>query len=138
MTESNSIRAGSVESDAEHQQHRRPTVVGSPGASSPDAGCWQDIARGATALDLSPATARRYQSVFSAGGADALTELGDVGPRPRLTADGLARLIEAIRQSPHKVGLVAECWTNLLVQRYIERELQISVSARSVPLPRSA
>lgn len=87
-----------------------------------------DITRVATVLNLSPATARRYQSVFAAGGADALMGLGDVGPRPRLTAEGLARLIDAIRQSPHKVGLVAECWTNPLVQRYIELEFQISYS----------
>ncbi|WP_321969086.1 helix-turn-helix domain-containing protein [Paraburkholderia tropica] len=87
-----------------------------------------DIAQVATALDLSPATARRYESVFAAGGPDALMGLGDVGRRPRLTADGLTRLIVAIGQPPRKAGLVAECWTNLLVQRYIEREFQISYS----------
>lgn len=86
------------------------------------------IARVATVLDLSPATARHYQSVFATGGADALMGLGDVGRRPRLSADRLARVIDAIRQSPRRAGLAAECWTNPLVQRYIEREFQISYS----------
>lgn len=86
------------------------------------------IARVEIVLGLSPATARRYQSIFAMGGADALMGLGDVGLRPRLTTDRLARVIGAIRQSPHRVGLAAERWTNLLVQRYIEREFQISYS----------
>ncbi|WP_321889243.1 helix-turn-helix domain-containing protein [Paraburkholderia bannensis] len=86
------------------------------------------IAHVAAVLGLSPATARRYQSVFATGGADALIGLGDVGRRPRLTADRLAQMVDAIRQSPHRAGLAAERWTNPLIQRYIEREFQISYS----------
>ncbi|WP_321957646.1 helix-turn-helix domain-containing protein [Paraburkholderia bannensis] len=87
-----------------------------------------NIAQVATVLGLSPATARRYESAFVTGGADALMGMGDVGRRSRLSAAELARVIQAIRQSPGKVRLAGECWTNSLVQRFIEREFQICYS----------
>ncbi|WP_322093924.1 helix-turn-helix domain-containing protein [Paraburkholderia bannensis] len=88
----------------------------------------KSIAQVASVLGLSPATARRYQSAFSAGGAQALMGMGDVGRRPRLTTEDLARLIQSIRQPPDNVGLSNACWTNALVQRFIEREFQICYS----------
>ncbi|WP_412760709.1 helix-turn-helix domain-containing protein [Paraburkholderia tropica] len=87
-----------------------------------------DIAQVASELGLSPATARRYESAFVTGGADALLKMGDVGRRSRLSADELARVVQAIRQPPDRVGLQWECWTNSLVQRFIEREFRICYS----------
>jgi transposase len=86
------------------------------------------IVRVAALLGLSPATARRYQVAFANGGADALMTMGDVGRRPRLAADAIARVITAVRQPPDRVGLEGQCWTNLLVQQFIEREFHISYS----------
>jgi transposase len=87
-----------------------------------------NIARVASVLGLSPATARRYENAFITGGADALMEMGDVGRRSRLCDDELAQVIQAIRHPPTRVGLAGECWTNSLVQRFVDREFQICYS----------
>ncbi len=86
------------------------------------------MTRVAAALGLSPATARRYESVFAAGGVDALLALGDVGRQRRLGMDSLARLICSVRQTPASVGLAGESWTNSLVQQFIEREFSVTYS----------
>ncbi|WP_408733814.1 helix-turn-helix domain-containing protein [Paraburkholderia tropica] len=86
------------------------------------------IARVSSALGLSPATARRHENVFTAGGVDALLALGDVGCQRRLTADCLDRLIRSVRQTPASVGLAGESWTNSLVHEFIEREFSVSYS----------
>jgi transposase len=86
------------------------------------------MTRVSAALGLSRATARRYETVFTAGGVDALLSLGDVGRQRRLNADDLERLVLCIRQAPACVGLAGDCWTNLLVQQFIEREFGISYS----------
>ncbi|WP_321889660.1 helix-turn-helix domain-containing protein [Paraburkholderia bannensis] len=88
----------------------------------------KSIAYVAATLDLSAATARRYASAFTEGGAQALAQMGDVGRRPRLTAEDLERVTRSIRQRPDGVGLAGEYWTNTMVQRFIAREFQVCYS----------
>jgi transposase len=90
------------------------------------------IARVASALGLSPLTARRYERAFAMGGADALTGLGDVGRRSRLSAGALATLTEAVRRPPAAAGFADECWTGALVRLFIEREFQITYSSSHI------
>jgi transposase len=87
-----------------------------------------NMARVSSALGLSPATARRYATIFAAGGVDALLALGDVGRQSRLSVEALEQLMRAIRQAPGRVGMQGECWTNALVQQFIEQEFSISYS----------
>ncbi|WP_408734322.1 helix-turn-helix domain-containing protein [Paraburkholderia bannensis] len=88
----------------------------------------RSITQVASVLDLSPATARRYGDAFAAGGAQALIAMGDVGRRPRLTSEDLARIVQSVRQPPMKVGLTEKYWTSELVQRFIARDFQICYS----------
>jgi transposase len=74
------------------------------------------MTRVSSALGLSPARARRYESIFAAGGVDALLALRDVGRQSRLSGGALEQVIRAIRQAPGRVGMPGECWTNSLVQ----------------------
>ncbi|MEX3929451.1 helix-turn-helix domain-containing protein [Paraburkholderia sp. BR10936] len=90
------------------------------------------IARVASELGLSPATAKRYQSVYSAGGVEALFQLGDVGRRQQLPAHGIERVIAAIKHTPEAQGLAGEFWTNELVRSFIEREFGVRYSRSHV------
>ncbi|WP_161782976.1 winged helix-turn-helix domain-containing protein [Paraburkholderia nodosa] len=87
-----------------------------------------DIARVASELCLSPATARRCESVFSAGGSEALLRLGDVGRRQQLPAGGIEHVINAIGHAPEVYGFSARSWTNELVRNFIEREFGVRYS----------
>lgn len=86
------------------------------------------MARVSSALGLSPATARRYERTFAAGGVDALLALGDVGRQSRLSVEALEQVIHAIKQAPGRVGMHGQCWTNALVQQFIEQVFSISYS----------
>lgn len=86
------------------------------------------MTRVSSALGLSPATAKRYATIFATGGVDALLALGDVGRQSRLSVEALEQVIRAIRQAPGGVGMQGQCWTNALVQQFIEQEFSISYS----------
>lgn len=86
------------------------------------------IARVSSALGLSAATARRYESIFASGGIDALLALGDVGRQSRLSVEALEQVIRAIRQAPGRAGMQGACWTTALVKQFIEQEFSIFYS----------
>lgn len=86
------------------------------------------IARVASELGLSPATARRYHAIFVSGGREALLRLRDVGRRKQLPAGGLERVISAIGHAPNTQGFSGNLWTNKLVRDLIEREFGVRYS----------
>ena len=79
-------------------------------------------------LGLSPATARRYHTIFKSGGKSALMDIGDVGRRRRLSSEGLSWLVAAIKHSPTIHGFSSSRWTNEAVGELIERHFQIRYS----------
>ncbi|MEK6298239.1 MAG: helix-turn-helix domain-containing protein, partial [Paraburkholderia tropica] len=86
------------------------------------------ITRVSMELGLSPATARRYQTLFTAGGVAALMQLGDVGRRSRLSNEAQSRIVRAMKCPPRSYGFASESWTRDSVQEFIEREFGIRYS----------
>ena len=79
-------------------------------------------------LGLSPATARRYHTIFKSGGKGALMQMGDVGRRRRLSSKAVSWLVAAIKHSPAIHGFSGSRWTNEAVGELIERHFQIRYS----------
>ena len=88
----------------------------------------QCIQQVAAALELSPATARRYAALFESGGKHSLQKVGDVGRRRRIPADGLSWLIAAIRHTPTLHGFPAARWTREAVVELVEQKFGIRYS----------
>ncbi len=86
------------------------------------------VAAVAEELGLSAATARRYDTVFRAGGKSALLRLGDVGHPRRMSSGDLSQLIGAIKHSPSLHGFPGQRWTNEAVGGFIERQFGIRYS----------
>jgi transposase len=86
------------------------------------------IARVSMELGLSPATARRYQTLFAAGGVAALMQLGDVGRRSQLSTAAQGRIARAMTGTPRSCGFASESWTRDSVRKFIEREFGIRYS----------
>lgn len=88
----------------------------------------QSIQQVAAALGLGPATARRYGALFKAGGKQSLLQVNDVGRRSHLPADGLTRLVAAIRHKPVLYGFPGDCWTRAAVGELVQREFGVHYS----------
>ncbi|HKR44549.1 MAG TPA: winged helix-turn-helix domain-containing protein [Paraburkholderia sp.] len=88
----------------------------------------QSIQQVAASLGLGPATARRYDALFKAGGKQSLLRVRDVGRRSQLQADGLNWLIAAIKHKPVLHGFSGDCWTRAAVVELIQREFGIQYS----------
>lgn len=88
----------------------------------------QSIQEVAAALELSPATARRYAALFKSGGKHSLLQLSDVGRPRQLPADGLSWLIAAIKHAPVAHGFAAASWTREAVVELVERKFGIRYS----------
>jgi transposase len=88
----------------------------------------QSIQQVAAALELSPATARRYAAVFKTGGKRSLLRLGDVGRRRRLPEHGVNWLIAAIKHAPVLHGFAGTRWTREALADLIEQKFGIRYS----------
>lgn len=86
----------------------------------------------AAALELSPATARRYAALFKSGGKRSLLQLSDVGRRRQIPADGLNWLISAIKHAPDLHGFPIGHWTREAVAELVERKFGIRYSRSHV------
>ncbi|WP_408393755.1 winged helix-turn-helix domain-containing protein [Paraburkholderia sediminicola] len=79
-------------------------------------------------LQLGPAAARRYESLFAAGGAEAILRLNDVGRRSALDVRALSWLTSAIKHSPRLHGFETDVWSREQLRIFIEREFGITYS----------
>lgn len=82
----------------------------------------------AAALELAPPTARRYAALFAAGGKHSLLQVGDVGRRRQLPADGLSWLVAAIKHTPALHGFAVARWTRGTVVELVERKFGVRYS----------
>ncbi|MEX3922081.1 helix-turn-helix domain-containing protein [Paraburkholderia sp. BR10872] len=88
----------------------------------------QSIQQVAAALELGPATARRYAALFRSGGKHSLLQMSDVGRRRKLPAEGMNWLIAAIKHAPVLHGFEIERWTREAVVELVERRFGIRYS----------
>ncbi|WP_321940382.1 helix-turn-helix domain-containing protein, partial [Paraburkholderia sp. J8-2] len=88
----------------------------------------QTIQQVAAALELSPATARRYAALFKAGGTRSLLQLSDVGRRRQLPAEGLSWLVAAIKHAPGLQGIRTPRWTREAIVALVEQKFGIRYS----------
>jgi transposase len=79
-------------------------------------------------LQLSPATASRYESLFAVGGAKAILRLNDVGRRSVLDVRALSWLTSAIKHSPRLHGFETDVWNREQLRIFVEREFGITYS----------
>jgi len=79
-------------------------------------------------LQLGPGTARRYESLFAAGGAEAILRLKDVGRRSVLDVKAISRLTSAVKHSPRLYGFETDVWERELLLAYIAREFGVAYS----------
>ncbi|WP_321940476.1 helix-turn-helix domain-containing protein, partial [Paraburkholderia sp. J8-2] len=85
----------------------------------------QSIQQVAAALDLSPATARRYAALFKAGGKRSLLQLSDVGRRRQLPAEGLSWLVAAIKHAPGLQGFATPRRTREAIVALVEQKFGV-------------
>jgi transposase len=80
-------------------------------------------------LQLSSGAVRRYESLFAAGGAEAILRLNDVGRRSVLDVQALSWLTSVIKHSPRLRGFETDVWNREQLSIFIEREFGITYSS---------
>ncbi|MDR5857287.1 helix-turn-helix domain-containing protein [Caballeronia sp. LZ062] len=82
----------------------------------------------ANELHLSVQTVRRYKSIVSEGGLDALAKMGVGGRTSVLDRPALDWIAAALQTSARKHGFQSDTWTNARLRELIERRYGVRFS----------
>jgi transposase len=82
----------------------------------------------ADALHLSVQTVRRYRTMVSEGGLDALAQMGVGGRASVLDREALDWIAAALRGSAREHGFESAAWTNARLRELIERRYGVRYS----------